>query len=65
MGVNGAWIVVVLLVFLAVVVMAGSGAGRARRGPRLPRPAHPGARIAEDTDPDDISDETTPSRSDD
>jgi hypothetical protein len=60
------WIALVLLIFLAVVLAASGGAARTRR---RPRPAHPPHRhethLSEDTNPDDISDETTPSRSDD
>ncbi|HEY6793433.1 MAG TPA: hypothetical protein VI248_01980 [Kineosporiaceae bacterium] len=62
---DAAWTVVVLVVFLAIVVTAGGGAVRTQRRTRAHRPPHQEVRIAEDTNPDDIADDSTLSRSDD
>jgi hypothetical protein len=63
---SGPWIAIMLLIFLAVVLAAGGGAARTGRRQRPARPTHhPATHLLEDTNPDDIADETTPSRSDD
>jgi len=66
---------VLILVLLLVVLVAGSGAaGRAygphrRGGPSSPYPRHDpddlDDDLVEDTDPDDVADDFSPSRSDD
>jgi hypothetical protein len=59
---NGLTLTVVLVVFLAVLVVAGTAGGPTGL-PRRPRRRAPA--VVEDTDPDEIADDDAPSRDDD
>jgi hypothetical protein len=66
MQLNAVQLGIVCLAFLAVILaVARFSAGGAREAPRRRREGRQDVHVAEDTNPDDIPDDTAPSRSDD